>query len=459
MSSSFRAPPVRSSDEIDLVALFKSIWLQKKLLLAVTLGVGLIAGAYAFLATPQYEISAVLRPAAINDLDSLNRSEVYQLPPADALLKVGEALESYDTRLAFFRANQKLFETFVRPGQTLEQSFEAFNRNSIHLTLPDPAKKSALNAYVKLEMNYPKGIDGVAILNGFVDYAINSEREQIAADLNVIVKNRLGELKGKFDSARLNYDVDKEAKIASLREVDSLKRAQLQDELKALRAQLKALRSDRITQLNEAIGIAKSLGIQKPATPSSFGESVNTGGGSVIRTEVNNQQIPLYFMGVEALKAELVALEQRKSDDFTDPRVTQIGKELQMLAVNREIEVLNARKNEDVFLAGVQPLRAEIARLNSLNTDMAGLRLVAVDQQALEPLAPSKPNRLLVVIFGLFVGAVLAIAIALVRHLFSTSRAHGNVEVAGASVPFLQSRPQADAVSVGGSQTERSMGS
>ncbi|MBD8192865.1 LPS O-antigen chain length determinant protein WzzB [Pseudomonas fluorescens] len=447
MSSNFRAPPIRSSDEIDLVVFFKSLWPQKKLLLLITLAGGLIAASYAFLATPKYEISAVLRPAAINELDALNRSEVYQLSPGDALLKVGASLESYDTRLAFFRANQNLFEKFVRPGQTLEQSFEAFNRDSINLTMPDSDKKTSLNAYVKLHMTYPKGIDGVAIMNGFVDYAISNEREQIAADVNVIVKNRLNEIKGKFDSARFNYNVDKEAKIATLREVDSLKRAQLQDELKALRTQLKALRNDRIDQLKEAIGIAKSLGIQKPTTPSSFGESVNAGGGSVIRTEVTNQQVPLYFMGVDALKAELVALDQRRSDDFTDPRVSQIAKELQLLASNREVEVLNARKNEDVFLAGVQPLRAELARLSNLNTDMTGLKLVTVDQQALEPLAPVSPNRILVIALGLFAGLVLGICIALSRLIFGAGSTHAKIRATASSVPLLQPRGQGDAVS------------
>jgi len=446
VSSSFRAPPVQSADEIDFVALLTSIWHQKKLLLLVTLAAGLIAACYAFLATPEYKISTVLRPAAINDLDALNRSEVYPLPPAEALLKVGAALESYDTRLAFFRANQNLFERFVRPGQTLEQSFEEFNRNSIHLSLPDIDKKNALSAYIKLEMTYPKGIDGVAILNGLVDYAIVSEREQIAADLNVIVKNRLNELAGKFDSARSNYDVEKEAKIASLQEADSLRRAQLQDELKALRSQLKALRSDRIAQLSEAIGIAKSLGIQKPATPSSFSESVNTGAGSVMRTEVNNQQIPLYFMGSEALRAELTALQQRRSDDFTDSRIAQIAKELQLLASNREVEVLNARKNEDIFLAGVQPLRGEMSRLGSLNIDMTSLKLVTVDQQALEPLAPANPNRLLVVLLGLFGGAVLAIFIALLRYVILSNRANVKEGVTGAPVPFLKTHARGDAL-------------
>lgn len=416
MSSSFRAPPVPPSGEIDLVALFNIVWRQKKLLAAVTAGVGLLAAAYAFLATPEYRVSTVLRPSALNELDALNRSEIYQLPPPDALLKVGASLESYDTRLAFFRANQNLFKEFERPGRTLEQSFEEFNRNSIKLVLPDASKKDSLSAYIKLEMNYPKGIDGVSILNGFVDYAIANEREQIAADLQVIVKNRLNELKGKYDSARKNYDIEKEAKIASLREADATRRAQLQDELKALRAQLKTQRGDRMAQLNEAIGIARSLGIQKPTTPSSLGESMRSGASSVMRTEINNQQIPLYFMGVEALKAELTALQQRKTDDFTEGRIAQIAKELQMMATNREIEVLNRRENEDIFLAGVQPLRAEMTRLNNLNIDMSRLKLVTIDQQALEPLSPAKPNRPLVVLIGLFLGAIIAVFVALARH-------------------------------------------
>ncbi|TDR41482.1 LPS O-antigen subunit length determinant protein (WzzB/FepE family) [Pseudomonas brenneri] len=416
MSSSFRAPPVPPSGEIDLVALFNIVWRQKKLLAAVTAGVGLLAVAYAFLATPEYRVSTVLRPAALNELDALNRSEIYKLPPPDALLKVGASLESYDTRLAFFRANQNLFKEFERPGRTLEQSFEEFNRNSIKLVLPDASKKDSLSAYIKLEMNYPKGIDGVSILNGFVDYAIANEREQIAADLQVIVKNRLNELKGKYDSARKNYDIEKEAKIASLQETDATRRAQLQDELRALRAQLKTQRGDRMAQLNEAIGIARSLGIQKPTTPSSLGESMRSGASSVMRTEINNQQIPLYFMGVEALKAELTALQQRKTDDFTEGRIAQIAKELQMMATNREIEVLNRRENEDIFLAGVQPLRAEMTRLNNLNIDMSRLKLVTIDQQALEPLSPAKPNRPLVVLIGLFLGAIIAVFVALARH-------------------------------------------
>ncbi|NCE92721.1 GNVR domain-containing protein [Pseudomonas sp. L13] len=437
MSSSFRVPSVQSYRELDVFSLVQSALQQKKLFLITILCVGLIAAVYAFFSTPEYQVSSVLRPVAINELDALNRSEVYQLPPADALIKVGAALESYDTRLNFFRTHQALFKRFERPGRTLEQSFEEFNRNSINLVLPD-AKASVMSAYIKLEMNYPAGVDGVSILNEFVKYAIASEREQIAADVSVIINNRLREIDGKLAAARASYEADKALRIASLVESDNLKRSNLQDELKALRAQLKTLRSDRMAQLNEAISISKSLGIRKPTTPSSLGDSDNADSGRVMRTEINNQQIPLYFMGSDALEAERTALANRNTDDFTEARIAQIAREMQLLRSNREIEILNRREQEDLFLSGVQPLRSEVARLRNLNIDMSKVNLVTIDRQALEPLGPVKPNKILVIALGLFLGLLLGIGIFLVRYFIKVRSEFLSVSSASRSTSSSQ---------------------
>lgn len=422
--SSFQTPPISSSDEIDLFGLCRTVWQRKALVLYVAVLVGVAASAYAFLATPEYQVSSVLRPAAINELDALNRSEIYQLPPSEALIKVGASLDSYGARLGFFRANQKLFSKFERPGRTLEQSFEEFNTSSINLILPESEKTSALSAYIKLEMNYPEGVDGVAILNGFVQYAIASQRQHISADMEVIVRNRLSELAGKLEAARSSYDNTKAAKIATLSEADSIKRAQLQDELKALRAQLKTQRADRVAQLNEAIAIASSLGILKPTTPSSLGDSGGRGGQPVMRTEVNNHQIPLYFMGVDALMAERAVLQKRNSDDFTEARIAQIARELQLLQANREVEMLKQRQNEELFLSGVDALRAEQARLRNLNIDMGGVKLVTIDKEAIEPLGPAKPKKILVVLVGVMLGLMLGIVAALVCAAVQRRRDH-----------------------------------
>lgn len=417
------------SDEVDLFELFHAIWKQKKWVIGCTILAGLLGVGYAYLSPKVYQISSVLRPAAINELDALNRSEVYKLPPADALAKVGSQLESYEARLDFFRANPALFEAFQQPGRSLEQSFEAFNGSAINLVLPDPKKSDSPNSYLRLEMQYPDGIDGVAILNGFVAYAIARQRKQVGADLEVIVNNRLNELKGKIDAARANYETAKASKIARLLEADKVKRAQLQDELTALRLQMKLQRGSRLAELDEAISIAKSIGIKNPTTPSAMGADAFNGSSPVMRTEVTNQKVPLYFLGAQALEAERAALVRRTNDDFTSDRIAEIGKELRMLDVNREVEVLNGRKDEDMFLQDVEPLWAEEARLRGLNIDMSMLKLVTVDRQAQEPLGPIKPRKSLIIALSLVAGLMFGILLALMRHFVQVRRQNGPFSV------------------------------
>ncbi|MEX6502150.1 Wzz/FepE/Etk N-terminal domain-containing protein [Pseudomonas zhanjiangensis] len=405
------------SDEIDLIALVQSLWRQRLLIGLVTLLTGVLAAAYAFIVTPEYQVQSVLRPALIKDLDGLNRTGVYKLTPAQAMQRVGAALDSYERRLEFFRANQGLFEALREPGRSLEQTFESFNRDAFKMLQPDPKKTDNLSAFVGIQLTYPADINGVALVNGLVEFALASERERIAADLATLVKNRLHHLDLQIAAARASYDASKEAKIAALLEADSLKRAKLQDELKALRQQLRTRRDNRVAQLDEAIRIAKSLGIGKPTTPSALGEGERASQGSVIRTEVNNQQIPLYFMGSEALEAERNALLQRRSDDFTEPRIAEIAKELQLLAQNRQVEVLNKRENEDLFLKDLATWREEAARLRNLQFEVAGLKLVSVDQVAVDPLKPIKPKRALILALGLVLGGMLGVFIALLRNM------------------------------------------
>ncbi|WP_048364794.1 Wzz/FepE/Etk N-terminal domain-containing protein [Pseudomonas weihenstephanensis] len=410
-----------SPDEIDLFALIQSLWQQKKLIAGTTAAVGALALGYALLAPSVYQASTVLRPAAINELDALNRSEVYKLPPTDALLKVGSALDSYETRLNYFESHQELFKPLEKKGISLEQSFEIFNRDAINLTQPDPKKPDSLSPFIKLELTYPDNVDGVKILNGFVEYAINNQRAQIGADLKVIINNRLRELEEKIDAARSGYKSDKEGKIATLVESDTLQRAKLNDELQALRLQLKIERESRIAQLSEAISIARSLGITRPTTPSAMSDAAQ-GSSRVMRTEITSQNIPLYFMGTQALEAERTALLKRTSDDFSDKGISNIGKKLHMLEVNRQVEMLGKRANEDLFLKNIEPLRAEVVRLGNLNTDMGKLGLVSIDRKAQTPISPIKPKKALIIALGLVLGCLLGIAIASTRYLISRRR-------------------------------------
>lgn len=405
--------PVHSG-EIDLFELLQSIWHEKNLIVIITAVTTALALIYALAVTPVYQVQNIVKPAAIKDLDELNGTDIYKLSPAEALIQVGASLESYETRLGYFKANKKLFEPLLSANKSLEQSFERLNRENIKVLKTDAQKGDAFANYVGIQLQYPQGVDGATIANGFVEHAINLEKQRIAANLETVINNQLSRLRRKISNARAGYEASKEAEIAQLTEKDVLKKAKLNDELTVLREELKVRRQNRIMQLDEAITIAKSLGIKKPATPSSLANETRTS-GSVIRTEVNSQQNPLYFMGTEALNAERAALMARANDDFTSNRIVEINTELKLLEHNRQIEVLKTRENEDLFLAELAENRKEISRLKSLEVNMDNLHLVRVDQSAIEPMSPIKPNKKMIVAVGIVLGGLLGVFVALIR--------------------------------------------
>lgn len=417
MNSVERAPSMVASGEIDLFRIFRSIWRRRTLIIGVAGVFALIGVAVTYTITPVYEASTTLRPVALNQLDALNRSEIYKLPPAQALKRVGAALDSYNTRLDFFRSRPDLIEAFQNEGQSLEQAFDEFNSGALSVVQADPKRTDLLSDFVGLKMRYEKGIDGAAILNDFVDFAIERERVQLSNDMEIILANRLAEIDEKLRSAVSEYQDGNESRIARLEEADAIKRAQLNDELKALRVQLKLRREARLAELDEAISIARSLGLKKPSTPSLMADE-QSASASVIRTEINGRPVPLYFMGTEVLDAERLALRKRASDDFVEPRIGQIRKELIMLATNRKVEAIKARANEQAFLEGAEALRVERKRLQGVDTQLQGLHLVSVDQRAVASVKPVKPRKALIVLLALIGGLIIGTVIAVVRGAF-----------------------------------------
>jgi LPS O-antigen subunit length determinant protein (WzzB/FepE family) len=417
------AHPHRNSDEIDLLALCKALWGQKNVILAVAIAVTAAAAAYAVLATPQYKVQSVLRPASLKDLDELNESGLYSLAPEAALKKVGDALDSFSLRLKFLQDHPALVGSMRVGGEPLEQSLERLNRDGFAMVRPDPKKNAQESPFQGISLTYPEGVDGVAIVNGLVTAAIEQERVRIQEDFEVFVGNRLAQLQSQIAAERARYEASKESRIAGLLEADNLTKSQLLDELKVLRQKLQVRRQNRIKQLDEAIMIADQLGISKPTTPSALGDTAREVQGSVIRTEVNNQQIPLYFMGSDTLKAERAALRVRRSDDFTEPRIAEIQSQLSLLANNREVEILKQRENEDLFFKNLVKLRGEKARLEGLRVDFSRLQLVDVDQSATTPQRPVKPRKALILVIGLVAGLMLGSFVALVRTVILRTRA------------------------------------
>lgn len=88
------------------------------------------------------------------------------------------------------------------------------------------------------------------------------------------------------------------------------------------------------------------------------------------------------------------------------------------------MEILKAREGEDLYLTNLAQLREEASRLKGIKLDTERLRLVRLDQPALQSLNPIKPKKALILALGLVLGAMLGIFVALVRSLMNRDCAY-----------------------------------
>jgi len=103
-----------------------------------------------------------------------------------------------------------------------------------------------------------------------------------------------------------------EARIARMQEKDAIKLKQLRDELEAEIASVIASREERIRTLQNAEAIAADMGIQLPTTPRDLSPRQGNAevGYAEIKATSSQDGLPLYFMGVDALKAEREVTEK-----------------------------------------------------------------------------------------------------------------------------------------------------
>ena len=95
----------------------------------------------------------------------------------------------------------------------------------------------------------------------------------------------------------------------------------------------------------------------------------------------------------------------------------EINSALKLLEHNRQVEVLETRENEDLFLAELEESRKEISRLKNIKVNMDNLHIVRVDQTAIEPVSPIKPKKSLIVAVGIVLGGMLGVFAALIRSM------------------------------------------
>ncbi|MBD3755177.1 MAG: LPS O-antigen chain length determinant protein WzzB [Gammaproteobacteria bacterium] len=322
--------PAYAEDEIDLLELWNSLWEQKWLIAGITAFISAGGLAYALLATPTYKAESYFLPPLQQDVEALNMQGAKNITVAAVYQAFLQNLQSRALRREFYQANQ--IESVLSNGESVARPEVLFEKEFNKRLVLDVPKKGNID-FTSLSFEFRNPEQSAMWVNAFVAFVAKKTRDDLVMNVRVSIESDIKVVKEQID---------------------------------AKRALAKERRFDRIAMLREALAIAESVGLRKP----------------MIDQAANNLSME-YMRGADAIKAEIVTLEARQSDD--------------------------------PFIEGIRDLEERLNYLKVSQVDADKVRVVRVDQPASVPDSPIKPNKSLIVAVSLVLGLMLGVFIALIR--------------------------------------------
>lgn len=332
-----------NSDEVDLFDVMHGLWTQKLLIIAVTAVITAAAAAYAFLATPIFEARIFVQPPTQNDVSALNYGRGGD--SGLAMLTSADVYQVYLRNLQSESLRRKFFRDFYLPHLS-----DADRKGSQDVLYANLKQLLTVNVVSKED---PTRFDVTVALP---DPGMAAQWAVKYADM-------------ASDGAKA--DVAKDVRADALVQANNLEQHIIRSKESTSKQ-----REDEIARLNEALLVAKSIGLERPPIISnSLSAEVSAGmAGSLV-----------YMRGSKALEAEIENLRHRKSDD---PFVANLRQRLELLNFYRALKV--------------DPAVFEVYRQDG-----------ALDV----PDKPIKPKKALIVAFGAVLGFGFAALLALVINL------------------------------------------
>lgn len=270
------------SDELDLISVLHSLWLQRYLVIVVAALVMVAAVGYLLVASPVYESRVYLTPPTQNDIANFNYGRT-----SEAELKPYTVSDVYTVFLSNLRAEslrRDFFRTVYLPSlsdadrsRPQDQLYADFLRRiSIEQVSADTPDRYVFRARAE-------SVDQ-AVFWG-TDYV----RRAGEAGLNEMIRNVTSEVE--------------------------VRARNVNQQINTLRESGRKVREDRIVRLREALKVAQAINLDKPPI---IGEGLSGEVSAAMGGDL------AYMRGSDALKAEIDNLERRSSDDPFLPQLRQL---------------------------------------------------------------------------------------------------------------------------------------
>ncbi|RDB41755.1 hypothetical protein DU490_16765 [Halomonas sp. DQ26W] len=413
------SPPRESDDEIDLRDIAIAIhdgwkWIAGSI--AASLSIGLI---YIYLiTTPQYSTEITYTPSP-GGLNALNNMPGTNYTETQAFEEFSQHLSSHENFKFFHKENPDHLSPLLESSQDEMSRLRSFFFGSLKIN--QPSQENGLSR--KISLNYTKNIDGPQLINDYFRWTEETYVETLIARAQRAVDSTIARNSERMAAHLEVNKEDIEARIARLQEEDRVKIAELEDQLHAEKKSVISSREERIRILENAEQIADRLGIEKPTTPRDLGRQTHD--RDVIYAEINSQGgLPLYFMGVEALKAEREVIELNLERETKTAEIRNIESRLSQLRNNRTIEALLNREELSPFSDEYNSLRSQNKILAANVVTKDEIDVVSAIHWAYQPNSQDSPKKGLSLVLSLIIGVMLGVILVFFSTFIKSIKHH-----------------------------------
>lgn len=276
------------------------------------------------------EATAVIREASSSEYTEIQIPEIFNISRHDILPRLQREL----SKSAFLAA--AIDSVRFRPGDLFTTiPSKTLNSSLIKLRLEPVIEKRVVTSDVGMTgstesvVKFNLGITGThprlgaEILTRLAESAHAKAKSALVSDRKAAIE---------LEIARANYFI-------AVSRNQSKSAVLLEQELRAVRLELKAKRESRIAILMEGVRVATAVGLDKPS-PAIFSNDPTKG-----RSQQNfdTKNVPVFLLGSEALKEQIRVLQERRQDDHEDERVSEITRDLDILKNTPDGDALRVR--------------------------------------------------------------------------------------------------------------------
>ncbi len=337
-----------AADEIDLFDLIDDIKEKWYWLIGTGLVSVVLAGLYAFMATPTFQTEVVYKPVTEAELLPLNQprlKDVFDIAADKSYMTAEQAFKDVRAQalsgsllrefynLLLSEKDPQLLPLIFNEKISPEQNFSKFTER---FSSVDPGAKQN-DVFLRLKFELSDAVLASVVLNRYSDFMLQKHRNESREAVSMRIEAKLDQWRIQADEMRTKYLAEKER---------------------------------RLLTLEEAAAIAASINQQRPLYDA---ERVSVGA-----------QPPLYMMGEKALRAEIAQLKsraQRGEDAYIAGLPELLWKiktvEETQIAWNR-VKYIQLDQSAIVPLSPIKPRKLLVLALGAVAGGMAGIMFALV---------------------------------------------------------------------------------